>query len=91
MCMNDCHRKDKLFILFDNVTFNCEDKCCRLHIYVYDADFLLPGLCCKLVCLSTNALPTGYSIDAFFMGMFCQVFTLLPVFFPYGCTRIEID
>ena len=58
-----CHRKDKLFILFDDVTFNCEDKCCRLHIYVHDADFLLPGLRRELVRLSANVLPMGYSID----------------------------
>ena len=59
-----------MFILFNDVTFNCEDKCCRLHIYVYrlhiyvyDADFLLPGLHRELVHLSTNILPRGYSID----------------------------
>ena len=27
-----------------------------------------------------------YSSFAFFMGMFCQAFTLSPFFFPNGCT-----
>ena len=58
-----CHKKHNLFIIFDDVTFNCEDKCCRLHVYVYDADFLLPGLHRELVHLSANILPMGYSID----------------------------
>ena len=63
VCERLCHKKGNMFIIFNDVTLNCEDKCCRLHVYVYDADFLLPSLRRELVHLSANILPTGYSID----------------------------
>ena len=57
------YKKDKIFILFNDVSFNCEDRCCKFYIYIVNGDFLLPGLRRDLLKLSTNVTSMKYAID----------------------------
>ena len=57
------HKKDNLFVIFDDITWNCEDKACRLHVYMYDANFLLPRFRLQLVQLSKDVTLKKYAID----------------------------
>ena len=58
------HKKDNLFVIFDDITWNCEDKACRLHVYVYDANFFLLRFRLQLVWLSKDVTSKKYAIDA---------------------------